>query len=427
MKMSILFFSMIFIVGCFKAERSPYDVSTPSGAALSQAMALSKLKPSTPQLQPPVFSPAFGVTTQLTNISISADPLDASIYYTTDGSTPTTSSNLYSSPLVNVWALAGKTFQAFSTKSGYLDSPVVSGVYSYPPLKTGETTSYGSGSDGDLKKGVARGYIDNGDGTVTDKATGLIWQRCSRGQNNDATCTGSATTANWTTAGSYCSGLSLAGKTWRLPTRQELETLFDYGVSAAPLINTAAFPNTVSQGYWTSTVSAFNSNTAWRVNFTTWGFINSEIKTHNNYVRCVSGPSRGYSSHFVDNGDGTITDKTTGLIWQKCSAGQSGTNCTGSAGDYTWSNALNYCNGLGTGWRLPNINELSSIVDTTKATNPTIDTTYFPNTQDNFSYWSSTTYAPDTDNAWYVNFLHGEVHPDGDKIGCNYVRCVSGP
>jgi len=101
-----------------------------------------------------------------------------------------------------------------------LDSGILSGVFSYPPLKTGQTNNYSTtGSDGDLQKGVARSYTDNGDGTVTDKATGLVWQKCSRGQNNHATAT------NWTDAGSYCSSLSLASRTWRLPSRQELETL----------------------------------------------------------------------------------------------------------------------------------------------------------------------------------------------------------
>ena len=60
------FFSILFILGCLKAKRSPYDVSTPSGAAISQAMTLLRLKPSEPppsHLSPPVFTPGFGLIT----------------------------------------------------------------------------------------------------------------------------------------------------------------------------------------------------------------------------------------------------------------------------------------------------------------------------------------------------------------------------
>ena len=79
-------------------------------------------------------------------------------YYTTDGTNPTTSSSQYSSPLVNIWSLAGKTIKAFAVKSGMTDSGILSGVFSYPPLKTGQTNNYSTtGSDGDLQKGVAIG------------------------------------------------------------------------------------------------------------------------------------------------------------------------------------------------------------------------------------------------------------------------------
>jgi hypothetical protein len=44
-------------------------------------------------------------------------------------------------------------------------------------LKTGQTTAYGTGSDGDLQKGTARSYTDNGDGTITDNVTGLMWEK----------------------------------------------------------------------------------------------------------------------------------------------------------------------------------------------------------------------------------------------------------
>jgi hypothetical protein len=72
-----------------------------------------------------------------------------------------------------------------------------------------------------------------------------------------------------------------------------------------------------------------------------------------------------WGAPYTDNGNGTVTDSGTGLIWQKCTVGQMttlGICNTGSAPSYTWSNAINYCFGLTLGgrndWRLPNVNEL---------------------------------------------------------------------
>ena len=134
---------------------------------------------------------------------------------------------------------------------------------------------------------------------------------------------------------------------------------------------------------------------------------------------------------YTDSGIGTITDSATGLIWQKCSAGLGTTlgNCsTGSISSYTWSSAISYCEGLTLGgrsdWRLPNFNELGSIIDYTKSSNPTIDSTAFPNTQSSY-YWSSNTYAQSTNSAWFVRFDNGYVGYDY-KSGYSYVRCVTG-
>lgn len=135
---------------------------------------------------------------------------------------------------------------------------------------------------------------------------------------------------------------------------------------------------------------------------------------------------------FTDNSDGTVKDNATGLVWQKCSQGQGATDCSGTATTATWTNAITYCSGLNNlpassprTWRLPHVNELKTIVDTTKASGATIDTTAFPATAA-FDYWSSTTYAPSTTTAWGVGFGVGVVY-GSDKTSSYYVRCVSGP
>ena len=81
----------------------------------------------------------------------------------------------------------------------------------------------------------------NGDGTVTDTSTGLMWQQQTAGA------------MTWEAAISYCEGLSLGGyDDWRLPNRNELQSLVDY-TRYNPAIDTAAFPDTMSSDYWSST------------------------------------------------------------------------------------------------------------------------------------------------------------------------------
>lgn len=161
-------------------------------------------------------------------------------------------------------------------------------VIPYIILKTGQTTVYATGDDGTNQSGTARSYTDNSDGTIKDNATGLFWQKCSRGLSGTTCASGSATTADWSTAGSYCTGLSLASKTWRLPTIKELGDLVDYGTSP-PLISITFFPNTVTVYYWSSITLFTDTTQAWIVDF-----INSNVenrqKTDGWYVRCVSGP-----------------------------------------------------------------------------------------------------------------------------------------
>jgi len=122
---------------------------------------------------------------------------------------------------------------------------------------------------------------------------------------------------------------------------------------------------------------------------------------------------------FSDNGDNTITDSRTGLVWQKLND---------STTARTWESAITYCEGLTlsgqSDWRLPNVKELKTIVDNTKYS-PAINTTYFPNTQQN-NYWSSTTEAGyDNYLARYVDFYDGTVF-FYSKTGSAYVRCVRG-
>lgn len=137
---------------------------------------------------------------------------------------------------------------------------------------------------------------------------------------------------------------------------------------------------------------------------------------------------------FTDNGNGTITDTTTGLVWDKCSRGQVWDNttppgtCTGTASTHDWAAALAQATAANAAshrgqadWRLPNRTELESLVQI-NAVSPAIDGTYFPATPSNW-YWTSTTFAPDPAGAWFVNFGNGYTSAD-DKASANRVRLV---
>jgi len=108
-----------------------------------------------------------------------------------------------------------------------------------------------------------------------------------------------------------------------------------------------------------------------------------------------------------------VTDNETSLQWQDNESAYK-----------TWQSAIDYCENLTLGsyedWRLPNINELTSLVDDGKS-NPSIDTG-FQHTVSNY-YWSSTTNASHSGNAWIGSFNYGHQSSNG-KDDFYYVRCV---
>lgn len=107
------------------------------------------------------------------------------------------------------------------------------------------------------------------------------------------------------------------------------------------------------------------------------------------------------TSRFIDNGDGVVTDTKTNLMWQKCSYGQSGNDCsTGATIPLPWKESLQYVESLNNSsgfaghvdWRLPNAKELSSLLERSCFI-PAINLAVFPNVDSsNGSFWSSTPY-----------------------------------
>ena len=137
-------------------------------------------------------------------------------------------------------------------------------------------------------------------------------------------------------------------------------------------------------------------------------------------------PSEG---RFVDNGDRTVTDNCTGLMWQQDTADVNGDGRTGDGHDFatSWCGALAYCENLSfaghNDWRSPNVRELQSIVDYGRF-NPVIDQVFGALTS---FYWSSSSFAGYPYSAWGISFGDGYVSPlDNDDLF--YVRAVrSGP
>lgn len=130
-------------------------------------------------------------------------------------------------------------------------------------------------------------YVDNGDGTVTDSGTNLRWQKCSAGLSGASCGTGSAGGYTWQSALSYCNNLSLASKTWRLPSVNELKTLAYRSRASGAGIDPGFFP-AAPTGNWTSTTLASSPFvSAWVVSCYD-GTVNVLFKTDTLYVRCVS-------------------------------------------------------------------------------------------------------------------------------------------
>ncbi|MCB1660116.1 MAG: DUF1566 domain-containing protein, partial [Pseudomonadales bacterium] len=125
----------------------------------------------------------------------------------------------------------------------------------------------------------------------------------------------------------------------------------------------------------------------------------------------------------VNNGT-EVKDTQTNLIWQRCSLGQTwnGSSCTGTAATYNWTNALQTAANMGSGWHLPNIKELSSLVERA-CYNASINETYFPNTISGY-YWSSSPVPYNSNYAWFVNFSNGSDNHHGYKGNNDYVRLV---
>ncbi len=310
--------------------------------------------------------------------------------------------------------------------------PDVPGMGDYVVVDTGQATCYDdvveiacpdagqayAGQDAQVV-GAQPAYQDNGDGTVTDLNTGLMWQQTP----------GEKVTYAEAVAGA--GALTLAGyDDWRLPSIKELYSLIDFGgvdpsgyegtdtSGLVPFIDTATFDfaygdtsageRIIDAQYWSSNEYV---GTIFEGQAGVFGvnFADGRIKCYprdigpggsamTQFVRYVRGNAGYGTNSFVENGDGTITDEATGLMWPQADSGE----------PMTWVQALAYAEGLELAgyddWRLPNVKELQSIVDYTRSPSTTGSAAIDPlfncspivdeGGETNYGfYWTSTTHA----------------------------------
>ena len=217
---------------------------------------------------------------------------------------------------------------------------------------------------------------------VTDNITGLQWER-----------TSNPTAMTWTEAKGYCETLQTNGACWRLPERVELASIVNYS-KQFPAID-ATFDTTPAMGFWTATTVSGTPARRWVVNFDL-GYIQNVDATSTAFVRCVRGaqdPLPRYEVH----ADGTVLDTKTHLTWEQV-----------VNGTYQFAAAQAYCDGLqlaGGNWRSPTIQELETLVDSSK-TGLLIDSNAFPNTPGSL-FWSGSGIQNDSTMGWTIDFTQG--------------------
>jgi hypothetical protein len=282
--------------------------------------------------------------------------------------------------------------------------------------------------------GAQASYVDNGDATISDQVTGLMW---TQDPGEKMSLKDALQNASRCRVGGY--------DDWRLPTIKELYSLIQLNGTdpdpmsrdetiLKPFINDSVFKFTygkeenneriIDSQYATSTkyvsTTMKGAETLFGVNFADGRIKGYGLKDPRGrgdktfFVLYVRGNPDYGQNQFVDNGDGTITDEATGLTWMQADSGVG----------MDWPHALEYAEGLEfagySDWRLPNAKELQSIIDYTRSPDTTDSAAIDPIFQatpivneggqkDFASYWTSTTHPSVRSAATAVYFAFGRA------------------
>jgi len=273
--------------------------------------------------------------------------------------------------------------------------------------------------------GVQPSYKLNANGlTVQDNITGLTWQRSPHINRDGVLDSRDKVTLKqaWALPAKLNAAKFGGFNDWRLPTIKELYSLILFsGIDAGPGADTSSLTPFIDTKYFkfaygdvrageraidsqwaTSTLYVANANQMFGVNFADgrikgYGTTMPGGRDKTFFAICVRGNPNYGKNDFHDNGDGTITDRATGLIWSKADSGE-GMNWEAAL---AWVQAKNAEKHLGhNDWRLPNAKELQSIVDYTRAPAVTQSPAIFPLFQvtkladgDYPFFWTSTTHV----------------------------------
>ncbi len=383
------------------------------------------------------------------------------------------------------------TYTDMKTEAQYVIDPevdLVGTVAEGAELHTGQTLCYDTDHDTDEDDdcdalettmplqdahhdGTAKSFTDNGDGTVTDDHTGLMWNKSVVDVEG----------ITWQQALEFCNESESAGYTdWRVPNIVELMTMLDHGrddyMNPALEWTYTADPVSTCRYFWSSTTQSDDPENAMRADINDYGFIGSRMKSSGSCVRCVRRSSQAIglqtgqtscydtvgdprtctgigedadadasAKSFVDVGDGTVIDEISSLVWTK----------EDSTNTMNWTDALNYCaniavcsdgsidgnkNIVGTcsssgvkydDWRLPTVLESITLIDygCTGGDDPRCYSSY---QNDAFiwninRHWTGTTYSSMEFTAFGPYMGKGVINEGGDGKGYSIAgsaRCV---
>jgi hypothetical protein len=264
--------------------------------------------------------------------------------------------------------------------------------------------------------------------TVKDRNTGLIWEVKSA---DTADFNDHEQRFTWDEARNYIETLNRRKyggfETWRLPNREELRTIVNYN-DQVPAVDTAFFPGIKPDFYWSRDAYTPNPDLKWGIYFA----YGCGICYLHDLPFYVLGVCEGYQPafgdtdryQFLDNGDGTVSDLNSGLMWKK-----------EESPEMTFVEALAYCEQLALAdhhdWRLPTMKEIATLMDLSCQDDAWFHKDFFPDVKTTplGFYWSSSTFAATF--GWGVNFQFGYDGYYADKKNGRYpfrpVRFIQGP